>query len=452
MQNWQMRIEDPSGETRTLSLSGEKPTSLGRAPTAGLIFKDPTLPLEVATLVPRPDDPASPFWLTLSAGAPAARLGGLCVRDAALPAGMRLELGETKLTLEQKKARFELPTFPSGVRAWKTVSDSGARLLWMTKKASATPLSIYIAGETGTGKEVIAQLVHSWSERAAGPFVPLHCGALAPSLAESELFGHVKGAFTGAHQARAGALLQAHNGTLFLDEVGDLSMDLQVKLLRFLENGEIRAVGSDRLTHADVRLVCATHLPLKKLVDEGRFRRDLYYRIASVTLEIPSLRSRPEDVELLALEFAREMGKTIATSTLLRLQAHAWPGNVRELRHAVERAAGLAGAFVGVLSDESFEFLTLSESARANPEVELGQGVLTLEEMERFMILKALRICHGNRTDAAKVLGVARSTLFEMLKRHGIEGPRAHLARMKLERTRRLSALRESGARARVNS
>src|SRR6185437_13187356 len=185
------------------------------------------------------------------------------------------------------------------------------------------------ARETGTGKEVLAHLLHAWSARASGPFVPINCGALPLSLAESELFGHVKGAFTGAANQRPGALMQAHGGTLFLDEIGDLPLDIQVKLLRFLENGEIRPVGADRPSRADVRLICATHHPLQKLVEEGKFRRDLYYRLASVTLEIPSLRSRPEDVEMLARKFATELGKTISTQALLRLQVHSWPGNVR---------------------------------------------------------------------------------------------------------------------------
>src|SRR3954467_3600220 len=173
----------------------------------------------------------------------------------------------------------------------------------IARKAAATPLSIYLAGETGTGKEVLAHLLHAWSQRAPGPFGPVHGGALPLSLAESELFGHVKGAFTGAVQSRPGALMQAHGGTLFLDEIGDLPLDIQVKLLRFLENGEIRPVGADRASRADVRIVCATHHPLHKLVEEGKFRRDLYYRLASVTIEIPSLRARPDDIHMLATKF-----------------------------------------------------------------------------------------------------------------------------------------------------
>jgi transcriptional regulator with PAS, ATPase and Fis domain len=338
---------------------------------------------------------------------------------------MYLTVGESKLVLERSQDYASLPAQPHGIRPWLTTSDSGRKLLWTAKKAASTPLSLYLAGETGTGKEVIAQLLHDWSDRASGPFIPLHCGALPLSLAESELFGHVKGAFTGAIQQRPGALMQAHGGTLFLDEIGDLPLDIQVKLLRFLENGEIRPVGADQSTRVDVRLICATHHPLRQLVEEGKFRRDLYYRIASVTLEIPSLRSRPKDIEMLSARFAAELGKTISPRAMLRLQAHSWPGNVRELRHAIERASGLAGVFQPILVEESFDFLLTEDAIHESPELEIGCGILTLDEMERHMLLKALKLASGNRRNAAKILGIARSTLFEKLKRHHIHGPRS---------------------------
>lgn len=426
-----LRITDPSGETRRAMLPTGAALSIGRQPDADIFLRDPTLPACLGRIEFRgtSDQDLSP-WIILAPSSPSASLATIPVREAMIPFGVALKIGETTLALEQGSQAATLPAFPKNIRAWKTVSESGASLLRMAKKAAATPLSIYIAGDTGTGKEVIAALLHAWSDRASGPFVPLHCGALAPTLAESELFGHVKGAYTGAAHQRVGALLQAHGGTLFLDEVGDLSLDLQVKLLRFLENGEIRPVGSDQTRHADVRVVCATHLPLRKLVDEGKFRRDLYYRLASVTLEIPSLKSRPEDISMLAREFSTELGKMIAPKTLLRLQAYSWPGNVRELRHAVERGAGLSGPFQTILDDSAFEFLfetASEESSEGYVSSELADGMLTLVEMERVMILRSLRLAQGNRTDAAKILGVARSTLFEMLKRHRIEGPRAHL-------------------------
>jgi DNA-binding NtrC family response regulator len=209
--------------------------------------------------------------------------------------------------------------------------------------------------------------------------------------------------------------------------VGDLPLDIQVKLLRFLENGEIRPVGSDHPTRADVRLICATHHPLLKLVEEGKFRRDLYYRIASVTLEIPSLRSRPEDIEMLAHRFADDLGKSLSPRAMLRLQAHSWPGNVRELRHAVERASGLAGPFTQLLGEDAFEFLITPDSIGETPELELGGAILRLAEMERHLILKALKLAHGHRGTAARILGIARSTLFEKLKRHQIIGPRTEM-------------------------
>jgi transcriptional regulator with PAS, ATPase and Fis domain len=421
--NWQLKIWEPSGETRITGVTGT--LTLGRSEKSNIVLKDPTVASEAAVLWTGEAHSSSPFWVKIHQNAPAGHLGDLAIREAHWPIGVPLQVGETKLTIEPASSRISIPEAPKGVRAWKTCSEAGRKILWMAKKAATTPLSIYVAGETGTGKEVLAHLLHSWSDRKSGPFVPLHCGALPLSLAESELFGHVKGAFTGALQHRPGALMQAHNGTLFLDEVGDLPLDIQVKLLRFLENGEIRPVGADRPSRADVRIVCATHHPLQKLVETGKFRRDLYYRLASVTLSIPTLRSRPEDIELLARQFAADLHHTLSPRALLRLQAHCWPGNVRELRHAIERASGLAGSFNPVLNEDAFEFLMTPENISETPELELGASVLSLHEMERVVLLKALKLSHGNRAQAARILGVARSTLFEMLKRHKIVGPRS---------------------------
>ncbi|MFL5813985.1 MAG: sigma 54-interacting transcriptional regulator, partial [Bdellovibrionia bacterium] len=291
---WQVRIEDPSGETRICSL--KKPTlRVGRDPSCEIQLRDPLVPSEAALIweTPRASSSknasrtASPYWVrTLDSEQPLL-LGDLPFRESQLPHGMILTVGESRIVLQRADEHLALPDQPHSIRPWLTCSESGRKLLWTAKKAAGTPLSLYLAGETGTGKEVLAQLLHAWSDRARGPFIPLHCGALPLSLAESELFGHVKGAFTGAIQQRPGALMQAHGGTLFLDEVGDLPLDIQVKLLRFLENGEIRPVGADQSTRVDVRLICATHHPLRQLVEEGKFRRDLYFRIASVTLEIP---------------------------------------------------------------------------------------------------------------------------------------------------------------------
>ena len=430
---WQIRIQDPSGEIRVFPLAGT--ATLGRGENVTIPLRDPKVAMEAGILwqvaensqIGPVQKKPSPYWLKVPTDSPPVYLGDLAVRDAHLPTGLPVVLGETQLTVEPLFADElpVIPVYPSGVRPWLTCSDSGRKILWIARKAAPTPLSIYLAGETGTGKEVMAQILHGWSDRASGPFVPLHCGALPLALAESELFGHVKGAFTGAVNQRPGALMQAHGGTLFLDEIGDLPLDIQVKLLRFLENGEIRPVGADRPVHADVRIVCATHQPLKQFVEEGKFRRDLFYRLASVTINLPPLRSRTEDIDMLATRFARDFGKSISPKALLRLQAHGWPGNVRELRHAVERASGLAGPFTPILNEESFEFLVTPENIVQTPALELGASVLTLDEMERVLLLKALKLAHGNRKNAAKILGVARSTLFEMLKRHKIQGPKS---------------------------
>lgn len=430
-----LQIEDPSGEVRSQPLKKDfsHHWKVGRDPSCDVILRDPTVASFMALIRTLPTDRskpslltagASPFWIQMQEGTPSAVVGDLTIREANLPEGIPIKIGETTMTLEKRISTPPLPDFPVGVRPWLTQSESGKNLLWMCKKSAPTPLSLYIGGETGTGKEVIAHLLHAWSQRASGPFIPLNCAALPLSLVESELFGHVKGSFTGAVNHRPGALMQAHGGTLFLDEVGDLPMDIQVKLLRFLENGEIKPVGADKTSRADVRVLCATHLHLKRLVEEGKFRRDLFYRLTSVMLEIPSLRTRPEDVELLAQRFANDLDRKLTPRAMLRLKAHTWPGNVRELRHAIERASGLAGPFTPTLTEDAFEFLLASEHVKQNPDLEFGAGVLTLEEMERVMLLKALKMSGGNRTQASKILGVARSTLFEMLKRHKIYGPK----------------------------
>jgi len=418
-------VQDPSGQIRRYLVKQE--AWIGRSPEAPIPLRDPTLPERALNVLRASEDSV---WIRSEPGAPDAKLGDLRLREAHLPVGVSIRLGESELRLSRlntHSSAASLPETPRGVRAWQTCNPVGKALLWNVRKAAATPLSTYLAGETGTGKEVLAELLHAWSDRASGNFVPLNCAALSITLIESELFGHVKGAFTGAHAPRPGALLQAHNGTLFLDEVGDLPLDIQVKLLRFLENGEIRAVGSDHVSHANVRVVCATHKPLLKMVEEGRFRRDLYYRLASVTLEIPPLRDRPEDIEMLARHFAGSFGKTLSPSALLRLQSYSWPGNVRELRHAVERSCALSDTFSTVLPESSFRFL-LDTELMTEEKGDLRNGpLLRLDEMERHLILKALKLTNGNRTKAAKVLGVARSTLFEMLRRHRVAGPRQPL-------------------------
>lgn len=370
---------------------------------------------------------AGEFWLCSSHVNTPIQVGDLRVSSLQIPLGAPLRVGDTELIFEGSGQSLDAVPVSKSSTAWLTQSHSGYRLLDALKKASATKLSIYLEGETGTGKEVLAEQIHSWSTRSGGRFVAINCGALPMGLVESELFGHTKGAFTGAHRERAGAFLQAHGGTLFLDEVADLPLEVQVKLLRFLESGEIRPVGSDRTLYADVRVVCATHKPLSTLVQEGKFRQDLYFRIASVPFVVPSLRSRPADIEFLAQKFAAVHDKRVTEAAVTRLQQHPWPGNVRELRHAIERACGLAGIEAPLLQTHDFEFLDpLTESMPAAREDDLDQD-LRISTMERNLLIRALRLENGNRAKAAERLGVARSTLFEMIKRYGLVGPRAKI-------------------------
>ena len=419
---------DPSGEVRVMKLT-EFPAVWGTNLNSKQMLRDPKLQAQAFEMdwVEEGNLKSGLVLKVIQTGLDV-QLGDLKLQSFKVPMDVSLKVGDTELVFSTQDQIAETIEFPKGERPWYSESTSGLDLLRVLKRAAQSRLSLYLYGETGTGKEVLARLAHMWSERAQGPFIPINCGALPLSLVESELFGHVKGSFTGAVRDRPGALLQAHGGTLFLDEMGDLPPEIQVKLLRFLENGEIRPVGSDRVLHADVRVISATHKPLSKLVKSGHFRQDLYFRLASLPLEIPTLSSRPEDVESLSRMFAREFGKGLTEETIFRLKSYSWPGNVRELRHAIERACGTIGPSEPVLYSKEFDFLVYqqeeNQGANEGTEVDLP-GVYRLCDMEKIMLLRALKMAGGNRSEAAKILGVARSTLFEMLKRHQIIGPRS---------------------------
>ena len=414
-----LQVIDPSGHKRILRLN-QLPCVLGTNLQEKNALRDSKIKSDALVIEEN-------FRLNIVQDNLLVQLGDLRLQSLELPLNIPLKIGDTELQFSKEVFKNETLQFPASERPWYTESSEGVSLLHSLRKAANSDLSIYLFGETGTGKEVLAKLTHCWSMRAKGPFVPINCGALPLSLAESELFGHVKGSFTGAIKDRAGAFLQANGGTLFLDEVGDLPHEIQVKLLRFLENGEMRPVGSDRVLHSNVRIICATHKPLAKLVKEGKFRQDLYYRLASIPMQIPSLRSRPEDIKALGQWFALDQDKYLTEKAILKLQSYSWPGNVRELRHAIERASGLVGKVETLIHAKDLDFIGVNEVSDHEEVLEAGQlpGILSIKEMEKVLILRALKIAKGNRTDAAKVLGVARSTLFEMIKRHNIIGPKA---------------------------
>jgi two-component system response regulator HydG len=278
---------------------------------------------------------------------------------------------------------------------------------------------VLVTGESGTGKELAARRLHAGSARHEGPFVVVHCGAVPRQLIESELFGHVKGAFTGADQKRQGLFEAAHGGTLFLDEVGELPLDLQPALLRAAQFGEIRPVGSDQARRVDVRLVAATHRDLRAKVQDGSFREDLFYRLAVLELVVPPLRERQEDLaplaEALLAREAQRAGRPLRLSpdALARLCRHAWPGNVRELENTMVRLAVLLDG--PEITAAEVELHVFGGRAAATPPGDLP--TLDLDTLEQMAIRQALQRCDGNKTKAAQLLGVALKTLYNQLNR-----------------------------------
>ncbi len=318
------------------------------------------------------------------------------------------------------------------------------------RQVAPSTCSILITGETGSGKELFARAAHRASPRRGRAFIPVNCAAIPETLLESELFGHIKGAFTGAMNARPGRFMTANEGTIFLDEIGDLPLSAQAKLLRVLEERVVSPVGSDTDVAADVRIIAATHRNLEQMVAEGKFRADLYFRLAVVPIELPALRERPEDIvqiaELCIARSAERLGRVIEgldSSARIALQAYHWPGNVRELSHMMERAVLLARK--SKLSDADLQipgtkakfargteqFVKLSAAASspgiAVPPVEATPAPAdttsldlrtALESLEKQLIERALSKAGGNRTEAAALLGLNRTTLVEKLRKY----------------------------------
>jgi two-component system response regulator AtoC len=296
----------------------------------------------------------------------------------------------------------------------------------VVQQVAPTRATVLITGESGTGKELIAKAVHKLSPRAKQPFVTVHCAALAPTLLESELFGHERGAFTGAHERRIGRFELAQGGTLFLDEIGEIDPTIQVKLLRFLGERTFERVGSNKTLSADVRLVAATNKNLEEQVKTGKFREDLFFRLRVVEIEMPPLRERTGDIPLLAQNFLREFAKENAkpvgdftAETLTALMQYSWPGNVRELRTAIEHAVVLSRG-------ERIAVRDLPPSVRgggvaADAKISQGKG-LTVKEAEKQLILRALKETNGNRTRAAEKTGMSRRTFHRKLHEYHLEG------------------------------
>lgn len=299
--------------------------------------------------------------------------------------------------------------------AWQALKTQIARV-------APAQAPVLILGETGSGKEVVARLLHAQSPRAQGPFLAINCGAVSRELLESELFGYEKGAFTGAATARQGLIAAAEGGTLFLDEVGEMPGPMQVGLLRFLDRGEYRPVGSTRTLQADVRLVGATNQDLQELVLQGRFRDDLFYRINAITLRVPPLRERTEDLPALIDHILRTLRvpgasqRTVGQDARDALTVYAWPGNVRELRNVIERIVLMSPGTAPITREDVRRVLAPLQGARQSDD----GSQLPLEEIERRHILRILDSCQGNKTQAAKTLQIDYKTLLSKLKKYGV--------------------------------
>lgn len=325
---------------------------------------------------------------------------------------------EARLVAEQSDRAFDF----EGIVG---VSESLLRLIKRAKKLAPSKSTVLITGETGTGKELFAQAIHACSPRAGKPFKVLNCAAVSETLLESELFGHVKGAFTGAVADRKGLLHAADGGTMFLDEIGDMPLSMQAKLLRALENGEIIPVGSNDAIHLDVRFVAATNRDLQEQLQKGKFREDLFFRLhAFGALHIPPLRSRPEDIPILVERFIRgsnaENGtriKSITPEALRKLMRYNWPGNVRELKNIIERMCVEAGGDVLDVADLPENLQGTTEIVPASLPNLAG---LTLADVEQMMIISALRRHDGNREKTARELGISIRTLYRKLREYGV--------------------------------
>lgn len=303
------------------------------------------------------------------------------------------------------------------------VSPAMQRVLERARTAAATDASVLILGETGTGKEMLARAIHESSRRAQSAFVPINCGALPRDLVESELFGFCRGAFTGAYTDTPGLFASAAGGTVFLDEIGEMPKEVQVKLLRVLQEGELRPVGSLKPVQVNVRVVSATNRPAPTL--RGEFlREDLYFRIATVCVEVPPLRTRQEDILVLAQHFtsrlARRYGRqiTVARSGLELLLGYDFPGNVRELENIIESASAVSANDPQTITEKDIRPL-LQEGARCGRSNSMEEQALSMEQTEHFAIDRALRICQGNRTKAASLLGISRDTLYRKMRQFG---------------------------------
>jgi DNA-binding NtrC family response regulator len=302
------------------------------------------------------------------------------------------------------------------------------KLYRIIAKAANSVHPVLILGESGTGKEIVARSIHYSGPFRDKPFIPVDCGSLVPTLIESELFGHVKGAFTGANQAKDGLMSMAEGGTVFLDEVGELPVDLQAKLLRAIQEKEIRPVGSTRRVAINVRILAATNRDLEQAVMQGAFRRDLYFRLNVLSLRIPALRERRQDIPLLIAHFLErlartsEQEKTLSDDALKALLAYDWPGNVRELENCLERTYAFTSGSLIQLTDLPVEIAHLPTQGPLPGNGNEHAKIIPMAELEKQTIINAITELNGDKLQAARLLGIGKTTLYRKLKDYAMQG------------------------------
>jgi len=342
------------------------------------------------------------------------RVAGRRIQAAYVEPGEPIEIGATRLRIERQRGRVELP-LSSASRFGPLLGHSVAarRLFSQLEQVAAVDVTVLLLGESGVGKDLAAQAIHEAGPRAGAPFVAFDCGAAAATVIEAELFGHERGAFSGAVDRRNGAVQEAHGGTLFLDEIGELPRELQPKLLRVLDRREVRPVGADRPRAVDVRIIAATNRDLKLEVNDGGFREDLYYRLGGFPITVPPLRERVEDIQLLAdhfwATFLGDPGSVVPAELLAELTAHRWPGNVRELRHRVEQLA----------------LTSPRDSASAAPPRPPGYReakARALDAFELAFLRDLLTRAGGNVSEGARLASMDRVHLSKLLRKHGLRG------------------------------
>ena len=389
---------------------GETPTTIGSDATAQLCVADPHVSRRHAMVV-RAGANVVVRDLESRNGT---YVDGIAVREAILDVPATIRVGGTTIRFETEARTFEARRMGNAVGS----SEQMRGVFDLLGRLAASDLTVTLLGETGVGKDVLASAVHHASARRSGPFVVFDCGAVAPALIESALFGHEKGAFTNANATVAGAFERAHGGTLFFDEIGELSLDLQPKLLRALEQRKIQRVGSTVEIPVDVRILAATNRDLETEVAAGRFRQDLFFRLTAAVVAVPPLRERLSDLpELVEAILAAEGRRVRVTQeTLEALASYDWPGNIRELRNVLLAAAAMADADL----IEPRHLLMFKPRRRSATLADFPLGGRSLESIERAAIVQTLKNADGNKVRAAKTLGIAPSTLYEKMRRYKI--------------------------------